>query len=178
MNGRTILLWETAGFFLIIVLGALLHFCFEWSGGSLSCALFCAVNESVWEHLKLVFWPGLLFAILEYAFWGSKAANFLVAKVTSLYIMPITIVALFYTYTAILGTHILAIDLLIFVISALFGQYSSFRIITSAGDYSILTKPAFFMLAILVLAFSLFTYCPPEQVLFVDPRTGKTGIPD
>jgi hypothetical protein len=177
LNYRNVLRWEVAGFFFIVIIGTLLHFCFEWSGSFAPFALFCAVNESVWEHLKLGFWPGLFFAILEYMFWGSKAANFLTAKALSLYIMPIITVVLFYSYTAILGTHILAIDISIFIISVMLAQLISFRSIVSEKDYSALNKIALIMLAVLTLAFSLFTYFPSKLELFLDPRTGKPGIP-
>lgn len=40
-----------------VVLGTLLHFTFQWSNQNYLVALFSAVNESVWEHLKLVFFP-------------------------------------------------------------------------------------------------------------------------
>ena len=178
MNYRNILKWEALGFFFIVIIGTLLHFCFEWSGRFAPLALFCAVNESVWEHLKLGFWPGLFFALLEYILWGNKTTNFLIAKALSLYIMPIVVVILFYSYTAILGTHILLIDILIFVVSVLLAQYISFHIIISPKDYSALNKIALIMLAIITLAFSLFTYFPPKLGLFADPRTGKAGVPE
>ena len=177
MSRGTIFKWELVGFFFIMIMGTLLHFCFEWSGSFAPLALFCAVNESVWEHLKLGFWPCFFFALLEYACWGNKANNFLTAKALSLYIIPITITALFYTYTAILGTHVLAIDILIFAISILLAQFISFRVLTSEKDYSKFNTTALVLAAILTLAFSLFTYFPPKLEVFLDPRTGKAGIP-
>jgi len=178
MNGRTVLKWEAAGAFFIIVLGTLLHFCFEWSGGFAPCALFCAVNESVWEHLKLAFWPGLFFALLEFVLWGYKAANFIVAKAVSIYLMPVAIAVFFYGYTAISGTHLLILDILIFVISVLLGQLTSYCIIKSIKNYSKFNKAALLLLAALTLAFSLLTYFAPDFELFIDPRTGEAGIPD
>ena len=41
----------------VMILGTLLHFTYEWSGGNLLVASFSAVNESTWEHLKLLFYP-------------------------------------------------------------------------------------------------------------------------
>lgn len=177
MKYSTVMKWEVTGLFFILTIGTLLHFCFEWSGRLAPLALFCAVNESVWEHLKLGFWPGLFFAAFEYAFWGYKANNFLFAKALSLYIMPIVIIVLFYGYTAILGTHLLALDISIFAISVLLAQFISFQVIVLQKDCSYLNKIALTMLLGLTLAFSLFTYLPPRFELFFDPRTGKAGIP-
>ena len=44
-------------------MGTLLHFLFDWTGGNAVVALFSAVNESIWEHLKLLFYPMVLFAV-------------------------------------------------------------------------------------------------------------------
>ena len=176
MAKMTILRWEVLGFLFIVIIGTALHFCYEWSGNFVPLALFCAVNESVWEHLKLGFWPGFFFALLEYIVWGKNRNNFLTAKALSLFIMPALIVALFYAYTAVLGTHLLAVDILIFIVSVLFAQFISYQIIVSDRDYSSLDRPALVLLAAMVLAFSLFTYFPPKLQLFLDPKTGKPGI--
>ena len=53
---------------LIIIIGTLLHFTYEWSGENNFVASFSAVNESTWEHLKLVFFPMLILGIIEYFF--------------------------------------------------------------------------------------------------------------
>jgi hypothetical protein len=60
-------LWfELVGMVFIILLGSMLHFTFEWSGNQPIVGVFSAVNESVWEHLKIAFWPALLYLIFEY----------------------------------------------------------------------------------------------------------------
>ena len=53
-------------FIFISVLGVLLHFTYEWSGDNAVVGLFSAVNESTWEHLKLLFFPFLLRVIEAY----------------------------------------------------------------------------------------------------------------
>ena len=176
MDYRAIFKWEVSGLLFIVLIGSLLHFCFGWSGRFAPLALFCAVNESVWEHLKLGFWPGLFFALFEYILWGNRINNFLIAKVLSLYIIPVAITVLFYSYTAVLGRHTLPLDILTFVLSVLLAQFISFRIMASEMDYSTLNKTALILIAMLTLAFSLFTYFPPKIELFLDPRTGKSGI--
>ena len=55
-----------------------------WSGHG-SCVLghshpdvVAAVNESTWEHFKMAFWPGLIFALIEYPFLKEETNNFFV----------------------------------------------------------------------------------------------------
>ena len=52
--------WQLAGFIFTAVLGVLLHFLYDWTNESLVVALFSAVNESTFEHMKLLFFPGVL----------------------------------------------------------------------------------------------------------------------
>ncbi len=176
MDKGTILKWEAIGFVFITILGTLLHFCFDWSGKFTPLALFCAVNESVWEHLKLGFWPCLLFALFEYLVWGKNDKNFLVAKVLSLYTIPVLITFLYYAYTSITGTHNLIVDIAIFIFSVAAAQYVSYIVLTCGKDLSSWNKTVFMLLLIIIVAFSLFTFCPPNLQLFRDPRTGSPGI--
>ena len=59
--------WPLTGFLTAAVLGTLAHFTYRWSGGALLAGVFCAVNESVWEHMKLLFFPALLFTMIQIA---------------------------------------------------------------------------------------------------------------
>lgn len=101
-----VLRWELLGIPLIFFCGCALHFAFEWSGRLPVVASFAAVNESVWEHLKLAFWPSVAYAVLEYIAFGESEANFVIAKSTGILIMPLCIMVLFYGYTALLGHHL------------------------------------------------------------------------
>ena len=59
---RSILRWELVGIIVISILGSVLHFVFEWSGNWAPVGVIAAVNESVWEHFKIAFWPALFYA--------------------------------------------------------------------------------------------------------------------
>ena len=59
--GKRLNFWPLAGFLTVSALGTLAHFAYEWSGKQLLAGAFCAVNESTWEHMKLLFFPALLF---------------------------------------------------------------------------------------------------------------------
>ena len=49
---------------LAFVLGTLLHFTYKLSGENKIVAVFSSINESVWEHLKLLYFPMLLSTII------------------------------------------------------------------------------------------------------------------
>ena len=65
---RTVWLWQLFGFAVTTLGGTLLHFVYEWTN-SLWVSPFSGVNESTWEHMKLLFWPMLIFAIFESFFF-------------------------------------------------------------------------------------------------------------
>ena len=174
---KYVLRWETFGIIFVFLLGALLHFVFEWSGESRIAGLFASVNESVWEHFKQGFWPMCLYAAIEYRFLYERVNNFLTAKAAAVYIIPIITGLVFYGYTAIIGEEILIFDIIIFLIAIIVGQLTSYKVMTSAKlpKYTNIISP----ISIILLAFilMLFTFYPPHLPIFLDANTGTYGIP-
>jgi hypothetical protein len=173
---KSILRWELGGIAFIVVLGSLLHFVFEWSCGAIPVAWIAAVNESVWEHLKLAFWPALVYAALEYSRFGKSTNNFFSAKTLGIWLMPITIVVLYYAYTAILGHGLLIVDIAIFVVAVIVGQLVSYKLLTASPVPVRLNRSAPIALVVLGILFVLFTFYPPHLHLFRDSVTGGYGI--
>lgn len=179
-NKRTFLIWHIIGGFIIIILGTIFHFIFEWSNYWRPIGWFVAVNESVWEHFKLGFWPGLIFYAIEFFFIRKKANNYWSAKGIALYLNPIIIGMLFYTYRGALGIESLVIDILTFVVAVIVQQYVSYKIVTAKKisekfDLS-LNIGALAGIAILTTMFVVFTYYPPVIPLFYDMEVGGYGI--
>jgi hypothetical protein len=169
--------WELLGIPFIILTGSALHFVFEWSGYWTPVALVAAVNESVWEHLKLAFWPSLFWAILEYVALGLKARTFWSAKGYALTVAPLLIVFLFYGYTAVLGQNVFLLDIAVFVIAITAGQLASLRLFNTDLRATRACGIGVGMLVCQVAAFSMFTIYPPAVGLFEDSRSGMRGIP-
>ncbi len=169
--------WEVVGFFFILGLGTALHFVFDWTGGFRLVAPFAAVNESVWEHLKLAFWPALLWAVLEHGPLHGRVNNFRLAKTAGIALMPLVIVVLFYAYSTALGHHLLSFDIAIFIIAVGAGQYLSYRIMTADERSPYLNRIAPLLIIALAVLFIVFTFLPPEAGLFMDSATGAYGIP-
>jgi len=176
MVKRSILRWELGGILFAVVVGTVLHFAFDWSGRWIPIAPIAAVNESVWEHLKLGFWPALVYAALEYGRFGKSAKNFHLAKTLGIYLIPIAIVVLYYAYTTIIGHGLLAVDIAIFVVAVIVGQLVSYRVLAAPPRSERLNRFAPIALAVMAILFVLFTFCPPQFPLFRDSVTGGYGI--
>lgn len=172
-----ILRWEMTGVAFIILLGSFLHFLFDLLGQWPPAALVAAVNESVWEHLKLVFWPALLYALLEWPFFRRRVRHFWPAKAAGLFVMPAIIVAGFYGYTALIGRHIFWIDISLFVIAAFAGQRIGAALLLWDSPRPAVRVAAGALLVLMIAVFSLGTYFPPRVPLFRETGSGQYGIP-
>ena len=168
--------WELVGVLVISIVGAILHFAFEWSGGWKPLGVIAAVNESVWEHFKIGFWPALFYALLEYGFLRKFVKNFVFAKAMGIYFIPITIAVLFYSYTAIVGEEILIADIVIFVLAIALGQLMSYRLLISKELPRWSNIIGFALPSILAIAFGVFTFYTPHLPVFQDAMTGGYGI--
>jgi succinate dehydrogenase hydrophobic anchor subunit len=174
---KLILKWEVSGIIFVFLIGALLHFVFEWSGSSPAVGAFASVNESVWEHFKQGFWPMCLFAAIEYRFLRAQTNNFLAAKGTAIFLIPVITGLIFYIYTAITGTEILIVDILIFLAAVTAGQLISYKIMTRKSLPKAANYLGMGMIIIIGLILILFTYYPPHWPILLDENTMTYGIP-
>jgi len=174
---RQFLIWELVGAAFIVIVGSALHFAFAWSGYWRPVALIAAVNESVWEHLKLAFWPGLLWSLIEFCIFRSHTSTFWSAKAYGLLVAPTLIVAIFYSYTAVLGRNILVFDIATFVIAIALGQLATAMILSTKAPSVFMRGIGLSLLICQLAAYSTFTFYPPPFSLFEDSRNSTSGIP-
>ena len=174
---KSIFEWEAAGILFISVSGSALHFAFAWSGYWPPIALVAAVNESIWEHLKLAFWPGLLWAAIERPNLDLGRNEFWAVKGIALLVAPVTIVVVFEAYTGILGRNILYLDIGTFILAVALGQLVSAWLLKSGPESPALRRLGHLLLGLQILAYSTLTYFPPHADLFMDTRNGTYGIP-
>lgn len=174
---RNLIYWEVGSFFFIGLVGAALHFTFELSNFSNTVvAYFSAVNESTWEHLKMVFFPGIFFALIEYTYVRDVVKNYLIAKTASVFIMPLVITLGWYAYTPFTGRSIYRIDLLLFYIAVLAGQLVSYKILTAKQLSYRVNRIAQASMVLMFVAFSTFTFFPPKIFLFEHFDLKDTGL--
>lgn len=176
MDRKKILLWEMLGILFTFLVGALLHFTFELSGEWTPMAIISGVNESVWEHFKIGFWPALIWGIIEFFIFGKKVRNFFFAKGISFLVIPAVIATLFYGYTLIFKIESLAIDIAIFFIAIAVAQIVSYRLMLKKERRLYLNIIGVVIIIINIVLFSLLSFFPPECPIFKDPVTGGYGI--
>jgi len=176
MKKAKVLTWELIGAVVISLLGTLLHYVFALLGEWPPAALIAAVNESVWEHLKLAFWPALIYALIEWPFFRKHIRHFWAAKAIGIFAMPVIITSIFYSYTAFTGHHILWVDISSFVLAVFAGQMISCGLLLRQPFTSGIKILTVILWIMMIAAFSLFTFFPPHAPLFYDHRTDHYGI--
>jgi len=172
---KKVLKWQIISVIWILIIGSLLHFTYEWSGESPIVGAFNAVNESVWEHLKLGYWSMIFFCLIEYPFLKEHTGSYFFAKAVGIISMNTFIVAFFYFYAALTGKHSLFFDILLYIIGAVIYGILSYTIMIK--NYSRkLDKIGFVLLFVFGMLLVVFTYYPPHLPLFKDPQSGSYGI--
>lgn len=174
---KYLLKWELSGIVVVFLFGTLLHFVFEWSGNSPIAGAFASVNESVWEHFKLSFWPMFLFAAVEYKYLRSHTSNLLAAKGIAILLIPLLTALIFYTYTAFTGTPILIVDITIFLVTVALGQLISYKIMSLPALSKIANYAGIAVIFLIGLILVTFTYYPPHWPILLDRNTMTYGIP-
>ncbi len=148
-------------------LGTLNHFLYFLSGQSAIVALFCPVNESVWEHLKLLYFPFLFVSIWEYLALRPAVLHFFYCRYLGVIFGMLFTVSVFYTYSGILGRNFLVLDILLFYSSVIvsFGMSAYF----SGRSHTSRKTDSTFVISLWVITaffFFVFTCFPPDLPLF------------
>ena len=172
---RSIGLWQLWGFAATSFLGTVLHFLYDWLGGAVWIAPFSGVNESTWEHMKLLFWPMFLYAIVQ-SFFFRERGDFWCVKLRGTLLGLVLIPILFYTYNGVIGHSPDWINIAIFFISAAIAYLYETKLFKNEAITCKHPKLAIGALCVIALLFVIFTFATPELAIFKDPLTGSYGI--
>ena len=167
--------YSVLGFVFVSVYGTLSHFLYKLSGNSIFVGLFCPINESIWEHIKLFYFSYLLWTIIEY-FITKRINGMLFAKLIGAFAGMVFIPVFFYTYTGIIEKSIEFINILSFFIAVLIAFVTDYLFIKSGYTQKKSNTTAIICFIAVALLFILFTFAPPFVPLFRDPITFTYGI--
>ncbi|MBR4873135.1 MAG: hypothetical protein IKV00_04790 [Clostridia bacterium] len=172
---RSMGLWQLCGFAVTALLGTVLHFLYDWLGQAAWIASFSGVNESTWEHMKLLFWPMFLFAVVQSFFFHDREA-FWCVKLRGVLLGLTLIPVLFYTYNGAFGKSPDWVNIAIFFVAAAVVFLLETREFLRKTVRCTSPALAFSLLCLIGAAFVIFTFAAPELPLFRDPLTGTYGV--
>ena len=166
---------EIAGPFIVFIIASLLHFIYDLSPNVLT-SLFGAVNESVWEHIKIFTIAYLFYGFIEMLLIRPAFKRFVVAKTLGVIAQGALIPLVYYAYTIFIQKPLLIVDLLIGFLSAVSGFLVSYRLYKSDREIEKYFLTSIMVLFLILMSLLCFTYFPPEAELFRDVVTGEFGI--
>lgn len=154
--------WVLA-FLLTAAVGSAWHFLYDLFPNPLT-ALLAPVNESIWEHLKLTFWPFLAAAVVmtrreedRQAAWS----GFLLA----LLVMPLIVAAGYYLLRDGFGVSGMAVDIGLYIVAMALGFGIAARWRNGKWTGILIVLVSFFAVCLL-----LFSIQAPELPIFQPPQ--------
>lgn len=155
--------------------GTLLHFVYDWTNENVIVGLFSPVNESVWEHLKLLFFPLLVSTVIENIIYGKYYRNFFFSRLIGALLGIFSIVSLHYTYTGIIGKRFDFADVILYFIGMAAAYGISFIMLALHEPKkrdNLIEIFSVFALALIAAVFFIFTYFPPNLAIFQSATQG------
>jgi hypothetical protein len=167
--------WQIIGLLVTSIVGTLLHFLYEWLGEAAWIAPFSGVNESTWEHMKLLFWSMFLFSIVQ-SFFFKDRKDFWYVKLKGILLGLALIPIIFYTYNGAIGKSPSWFNIAIFFITTAIVYIYETKEFNKNKMKFISPKLAIPLLSAIALLFIAFTFKTPELEIFRDPVSGGYGI--
>ncbi len=172
-----LLSWTLVSIPAIVLAGTFLHFAYGWSGRRRMFAVFTPVNESVWEHLKMAYWPLMLYVWVAFIFLDPPA-SLLSATALGFFATAALMFGLFYLTVRAAPDPAnkgrLIADGIIFVIAVAAGQLLSYVLV---GRIDLDTTTGLALLLAPAIALAFLTFAPPRLPLFQDQLNGTYGVP-
>lgn len=154
------------GILVLFVVGSLFHFLYSLTGECFIVGLFVPINESIFEHTKMVVLPIFIWWSIFYLFrkkdlfvnaWFTSA---LIAMISAIIAIPM----LFYFYSQAFGIESLVIDILILLVSLAIGQILGLHYYRHGKgiEYHF----AIFLMIVIIILFAFFTINPSAFPIF------------
>lgn len=156
------------GIFFVLIAGSLAHFLYDWTGNNYVIGFFTPINESIWEHMKLLFFPMSIYSVFIIFKFNRICPCIISSLCFGILIGTLLIPIFFYAYTSLLGKDIFVLDIGTFVLSVIIAFRISYKLSLSCKSepYKFLL---YFLTAALFLCFIRFTYHAPDLEIFADP---------
>ena len=168
---------KVVGIIVIFALTVLYHFLYEWFPNPVFSVLF-PVNESIWEHMKLLYSGILTWGIVEYFILKRKNIKF-TNYFSSLFLTMITSIIVYLIlylplYSLFKENMFISIGLLIIVIILM--EIFNYYLISRKEENKFLDKVSIILIILGYVVFLSLTYDPPRNYIFYDTTENKYGI--
>lgn len=167
---------KTIDIFLVFALCFLTHFLYSWFPNNLF-SIFFPVNESIWEHMKMIFSSFVLISFLDYFIIKKKnvkANNLILSTFTTSILCIIIFLIIYLPIFKLIGENFI-INITVLFIAIYFSEIISFFIMNKE-EKKILNYLSILGIILCYIIFGILTYYPPKNDLFLDKPENKYGI--
>lgn len=163
----------------IFLLCALFHFIYQWSGYNSIIGAIAPTNESIFQHVKMIFLPIMIFYLVTYLIFKNRLIidenKWAIYPLITFIITSIIIVIMYYTLKYGFNISSMFLDILSLFIGLVASAVICIRLEISNIDFRI---PYYVSIAVLVTIFGLllyFNYFPLEVNFFYDKVNNTYG---
>ena len=152
-----------------------LHFLYDKFPSFLT-SIIAPVNESIFEHMKIIFGSILFSGIIQKIIVIKKDLkynNICISNVISGFLSIFVFLAIFLPVYLVIGENF-AVTIIIMLITFIISQIITIYIINKKNMK--LENVAIILAILVYIIFGLLTYFPPNNTLFIDPITKQLGI--
>lgn len=160
----------------IFLLSFFTHYGYDIFPNLITSFLF-PVNESIFEHMKMIFTSYIIYSFFEYILIKkySKTNNFSSSILFNILFNIIFFLIIYIPIYNITGYNHF-ITLFTYFISIVITQIFSYIILNSSKNFNVLNKYSYLFIFIIFLILIYLTYYPPKISLFIDKSNNKIGI--
>ena len=160
----------------LFVLGSLFHFTYYFSNQNKVVGIFTPVNESIFEHSKLLLYPLILFWGVCYLFMEDEIItnNYFFAMLISIIVSIITMISFYYTYKEIIGNEYMWVDIFDMLLSLFVGQVIANHVYEYSKGIPVIISVSIILLV--VFGYIYLTFKPLKTPFFLDKKSKTYGI--
>ena len=169
--------WKIISIFVIVGLSALLHFIYKWFP-SFFTSLLTPVNESIWEHNKIIIGSFFIWSVFEKLTLRKKqdlntcTAGFISAVVCCILVMLIFSPIFFFILKTNDNT---VVTLIIYFICIVLSVLLNYKLLQKPYNSEKEKKVILLWLLVIVIN-ALLTYYPPKLPIFYDYNNNVYGL--
>jgi hypothetical protein len=159
--------WLYASIALASSIGTLSHFLYDWTDEAKIIGIFVPINESVWEHLKMIYWPHLGLGIAGWFVFRKqhlRLSSWFYAVLLAILFAQYVLLSGHYLFVGITGKESVIFDIFLFLLAVICGHLLASKYYQKAKAPPLLFTV--FALLILALLFLAFTFRSPNLPLF------------
>lgn len=174
LQDKKLLKWSIYGGIGLFLFGFLGHFIYQWTGELFLVGLFFPVNESIWEHIKLFFFPAFVLYLVQWFLLRYQYKNLLFAGTLALLIGSLWIPMQYYLLKYGFSVENVFFDILSLFIGILIAQSTIYFL----GKKTVKKQKIWItvLLAAMLIVFLLCTVYPPHLPIFYDVTEGIYGM--